>query len=406
MRIEAIRSEFPILQTQIHNHPLIYLDNAATTQKPQCVLDALNHYYTAINANVHRSVYYLSEAATKAFEEARQSVQHFINAKEARECIFVKGTTEAINLVAHSFGEHFLKKGDEILISAMEHHSNIVPWQLLCQRKELKLQVIPINEQGELELENLELYFNKKTKLLAIIHASNALGTLNPIADIIKKAHAHNIPVLVDGAQSAAHLKIDVQALDCDFFTFSGHKTYGPTGIGVLYGKSHWLEAMPPYQGGGDMILKVSFDHTTYNEIPFKFEAGTPAIAEAIALGRALEYLQKLDWAFISQHEARLLQYATEALSSIPRLKIIGQAKEKIGVISFTLEGIHPHDIGSITDQFGIAIRTGHHCAMPIMDFFKIPATTRVSFGIYNTCEEIDQLIKALDEVRRLFKLY
>ncbi|HXH54854.1 MAG TPA: cysteine desulfurase, partial [Gammaproteobacteria bacterium] len=381
-----------------------YLDNAATTQKPQCVLDTLNQYYSEMNANIHRGVHQLSTIATQAFESARTSVQKFINAKQAKECIFVRGATEAINLVAASFGGKFVNSGDEILVSAMEHHSNIVPWQMLCQAKGAHLKVIPMNERGELKLETLEQLLSKKTKLLAITHASNALGTLNPLKEIIQSAHAHHIPVLVDGAQSAPHLKIDVQALDCDFFTFSSHKTYGPTGVGVLYGKAHLLEAMPPYQGGGDMILQVSFEKSTYNEIPFKFEAGTPAIAEAIALGSALEYLERLGWDFITKHEKTLLGDATEKLSSFPGLKIIGTAKEKVGVISFTLDGVHPHDIGSILDQFGIAIRAGHHCAMPIMDFFNVPATARVSFGIYNTLDDIDKLIMGLHEVRRIFK--
>jgi len=401
--LQNIRADFPILQKTIHGHPLVYLDNAATTQKPQCVLDALNQYYSGMNANIHRGVHQLSTTATEAYENARITVQKFINAKQAKECIFVRGATEAINLVAASFGGKFVNSGDEILISAMEHHSNIVPWQLLCQAKGAHLKVIPINERGELKLETIEQLFSKKTKLLAITHASNALGTQNPLAEIIQSAHAHHIPVLVDGAQSAPHLKIDVQALDCDFFTFSSHKTYGPTGVGILYGKTHWLEAMPPYQGGGEMILEVSFEKSTYNEIPFKFEAGTPAIAEVIAFGSALEYLERLGWDFITTHEKTLLRDATEKLSAFPGLKIIGTAKEKVGVISFMLDGVHPHDIGSILDQFGIAIRTGHHCAMPIMDFFNVPATARASFGIYNTIDDIDKLMMGLHEVRRIF---
>ena len=401
--VHNIRADFPILQKTIHGHPLVYLDNAATTQKPQCVLDALNQYYSGMNANIHRGVHQLSTIATQAFENARASVQKFINAKHAKECIFVRGATEAINLVAASFGGKFVNSGDEILISAMEHHSNIVPWQMLCQTKGAHLKIIPMNKQGELNLETIGQLFNKKTRLLAITHASNALGTRNPLSEIIQSAHAHHVPVLVDGAQSAPHLKIDVQALDCDFFTFSSHKTYGPTGVGVLYGKTHLLEAMPPYQGGGEMILQVNFEKSTYNEIPFKFEAGTPAIAEVIAFGNALEYLERLGWDFITKHEKTLLQDATEKLSAFPGLKIIGTAKEKVGVISFTLDGVHPHDIGSILDQFGIAIRTGHHCAMPIMNFFNVPATARASFGIYNTIDDIDKLINGLHEVRRIF---
>jgi cysteine desulfurase/selenocysteine lyase len=402
--IKKIRADFPILKKTIHGHPLVYLDNAATTQKPQCVLDALDDYYKNSNANIHRGVHHLSTLATKAYEDSRIIVQKFINAKHAKECIFVRSTTEAVNLVANSFGNKYIKADDEILISAMEHHSNIVPWQMLCQSKSAHLKIIPMNERGELKLETLEKLLTPKTKLLAITHASNALGTLNPLAEIIQIAHAHHVPVFVDGAQSAPHLKIDVQALDCDFFAFSSHKTYGPTGIGVLYGKSHLLEAMPPYQGGGEMILQVSFEKSTYNDIPFKFEAGTPAIAEVIALGSALEYLNDLGWDFITNHEKLLLKYATEKLSAFPGLKLIGTAKEKVGVISFTLDGLHPHDIGSIVDQSGVAIRTGHHCAMPIMDFYNIPATARASFGIYNTLEDIDQLIDGLYEVRRIFK--
>ncbi len=404
MNTKMIKSDFPILKKLIHGHPLAYLDNAATTQKPQCVIDTISEYYTDMNANVHRGVHHLSAIATDAYENARVIVQKFINAKHAKECVFVRSTTEAVNLVATSFGQAFIQPGDEILISAMEHHSNIVPWQMLCQTKGAHLKVIPMNEQGELKLETLEKLFSQKTKLLAITHVSNALGTVNPLAEIIQKAHAHHISVFVDGAQSAPHLKIDVQALDCDFFTFSSHKTYGPMGVGVLYGKADLLEAMPPYQGGGDMILQVTFEKSTYNEIPFKFEAGTPAIAEVIALGRALEYLNQLGWDYITQHENLLLKSATEKLSAFPGLNIIGTAKEKIGVISFTLDGIHPHDIGSIVDKSGVAIRTGHHCAMPIMDFFKIPATARASFGLYNTEDDIDQLIMALYEVRRIFK--
>jgi len=405
MNLDTIRSDFPILKQKIHGKRLAYLDNAATTQKPNCVIESLQSYYSEINANVHRAVYHLSEAATKGFEGARKTVQQFINAKESKECIFVRSSTEAINLVATSFGYQFVKEGDEILISAMEHHSNIVPWQMLCQRNGAILKVIPMNEAGELDLKALEQLLNKKTKLLAITHASNALGTLNPIKEIIQKAHAYQIPVLVDGAQSAPHLPIDVQDLDCDFFTFSGHKLYGPTGIGILYGKSKWLELMPPYQGGGEMILKVTFEETLYNDIPYKFEAGTPAIAEAIGLATALDYITQLGWNSIMTHETQLMNVARNALSSIPGLKFIGTAQNKVGVISFTLQGVHPHDIGSITDQFGVAIRTGSHCAMPVMDFFKVPGTTRASFGIYNTEEDIDQLITALHEVKRLFRL-
>lgn len=405
MNIDTIRNHFPILNQLVHQHPLAYLDNAATTQKPQCVIEALSHYYREMNANIHRGVYTLSEKATEAFENARCTVQTFLNAQFAKECIFVKSTTEAINLVARSYGDRFIKENDEVLISAMEHHSNIVPWQMLCQSKGAHLKIIPINTNGELPIDKLEDYFSKKTKLLAITHVSNALGTLNPLRDIIKKAHAHHIPVLVDGAQSAPHLKIDVQELDCDFFTFSGHKIYGPTGIGVLYGKAQWLEAMPPYQGGGEMVLQVSFEKTLYKELPLKFEAGTPPIAEAIGLAEALNYLTAIGWQTIMEYEDSLLNYATKALSSLAGVKIIGNPQHRIGALSFTMEGAHPHDIGTIVDQFGIAIRTGHHCAMPIMDFYGIPATARASFAIYNTITEIDRLVNALQEVKQLFKL-
>jgi len=400
--LHKLQQDFPILQQPIHGHRLAYLDNAATTQKPHCVIEALNHHYTHTNANIHRSVHALGEQSTQAYEGARRTVQRFINAQDPKECIFVKSTTEAINLVATSFGS-FLKEGDEILISAMEHHSNIVPWQMACARQGAKLTVIPMNNSGELDLKTLPTLLTSKTKLLAITHVSNALGTLNPIKEIIALAHAHQVPVLVDGAQSAPHLKIDVQDLDCDFFTFSSHKTYGPTGVGVLYGKTHWLNAMPPYQGGGDMIAKVSFTETLYNELPYKFEAGTPPIAAVIGLGKALEYLMSLDFQAIIRHEHHLLTLAIEQLSEIPGLKIIGTAKNKISVISFTLENIHPHDIGTIVDQSGVAIRSGHHCAMPVMNFFGVPSTARISFGLYNTIEDIEQLIHALHKVTTLF---
>ncbi len=405
MNIHKIREDFPILKQMIHGKPLAYLDNAATTQKPYCVIDSLTQYYTETNANIHRGVHHLSEAATKAYEDARIKVQSFLNASSHRECIFVKSTTEAINLVAATFGEQYIQPGDEILISALEHHSNIVPWQFLCQKRGALLKVMPINKLGELKLEKLEQLITTKTKLLAISYASNALGTINPLKEIIKIAHAHHIPVLVDAAQAAPHLKMDVQALDCDFLTFSGHKIYGPTGIGVLYGKSHWLEELPPYQGGGDMIKQVTFEYSTYNDIPFKFEAGTPPIAEAIALGQALDYLNQLGWDFIITHEKNLLEYTTNALTSFSGVKLIGTAREKVSVISFTLQGVHPHDIGSIVDQEGVAIRTGHHCAMPIMDFFKVPATARASMGIYNTLEDIDRLIIGLHKVKQIFKV-
>jgi len=404
MNASDIQNDFPILQQPIHGQRLVYLDNAATTQKPSIVIDTLNEYYSKQNANIHRSVHHLSSVATKLYEDSRLAVQSFINAKQVEECIFTSSTTEAINLVANSFGEQFVKAGDEILISALEHHSNIVPWQMLCKRKNAILKVIPMNSKGDLELESLETLFTPKTKLLSITHVSNALGTVIPLQEIIQKAHAHNIPVFVDGAQSAPHFKIDVQALDCDFFTFSGHKIYGPTGVGVLYGKRKWLEAMPPYQGGGDMIASVSFTETLYKDIPYKFEAGTPNIADVIALKPALQYLQNLGFETIAEHEKTLLLDATQKLLEIPGLNIIGTSLNKVGVISFIMEGIHPHDTGTILDHHGVAIRSGHHCAMPIMEFYGVPATARISFGIYNTVSDTDQLIKALHQVKRMFK--
>lgn len=404
MNFNNIRQDFPILNQSVNGYPLAYLDNAVTTQKPQLVIDAIDYYYKKINANTHRAVYYLSEQATKAYESARKTVQHFIHAASPNECVFVRSTTEAINLVAASFGEKFIQAGDEILISAMEHHSNIVPWQRLCQQKNAILKVIPINDDGTLNLDTLETYLTAKTKLLAITHASNALGTLNPIKKIIQIAHRHQVPVLVDAAQSISRLAIDVQDLDCDFLAFSGHKIYGPTGIGVLYGKSKWLEAMPPYQTGGNMISSVSFEKTTYNDLPFKFEAGTPAIAEAIGLESALNYINAIGFEEIKKHEQSLLEYTTHALSQFSDIRLIGTAPEKVGVISFVMENIHPHDIASIVDQYGVAVRAGHHCCMPIMERFKLSATVRVSFGIYNTFSDIDQLLDALTMVRKVFK--
>lgn len=405
MNIDEIRSSFPIFQQPVRGQRLAYLDSAATTQKPLCVLESIQHYYTSMNANIHRGVYYLSERATEAYEAARLTVQIFLNAKESRECIFVSSATEAINLIAQSFGEIGIQAGDEILISEMEHHSNIVPWQTLCKRKQANLKFIPLTEQGELDLRHLDSLLSDRTKLVAITHVSNALGTINPIADIIKQAHAKHIPVLIDGAQAAAHLKIDVQALDCDFYTFSGHKVYGPTGIGVLYGKAAWLEKLPPYQGGGEMILKVSLkEEPLYQKIPYKFEAGTPPIAAAIALGAALEYVMSLGFEAINRHEQILTQAATQLLNQDSTIRLIGKSKDKIGVISFTLDSVHPHDIGTIADLYGVALRTGHHCAMPVMDYFNIPGTARISFGVYNTLEDLNQLELALKEVKRTLK--
>jgi len=401
--VQKIREDFPILKTQVRGKPLIYLDNAATTQKPFTVIERIQKYYLEENSNVHRGVHYLSELATKEFEGARETVKNFINAESVEEIIFTRGTTEAINLVANSFGKTFLNEGDEIIISEMEHHSNIVPWQILCEEKNAKLKVIPFDDNGELIIYELENLITEKTKLISIVHISNSLGTINPIKKIIEIAHSYAIPVLVDGAQSIMHNKIDVQDLGCDFFVFSGHKIYGPTGIGVLYGKKELLEQMLPYQGGGDMIKSVTFEKTIYNDLPYKFEAGTPNIEGAIGLKAAIEYLSKIGLDQISIYENELLQYATEKLSQIPQLKIIGTAKEKASIISFVIENIHPHDIGTILDFEGIAVRTGHHCTQPVMQHFKIPATTRASFSFYNTKEEIDQLFNALQKVIKVF---
>lgn len=401
--VEKIRQDFPILSLQVKGKPLVYLDNAATTQKPQIVLDRLTQYYQNENANIHRGVHYLSQKATEEYEDARKYIQKFLNAKSSNEIIFTRGTTESINLVASSFGKKFLKSGDEILISAMEHHSNIVPWQMICEQTGAKLKVIPINRKGELVFEEFEKLLTEKVKLLSIVYISNALGTINPIRKMIQMAHEKNIPVLVDGAQATAHVKVDVQELDCDFYAFSGHKTFAPTGTGVLYGKEKFLELLPPYQGGGDMIAYVSFEKTTYNELPYKFEAGTPNIGGAIALKTALEYIQNIGLENIESYETELLKYATEQVLKIDKLKIIGEAKEKASVLSFELEDIHPHDIGTVLDTEGIAIRTGHHCAMPIMKFFEVPATARASFAFYNTKEEVDFLVKGIEKVRKVF---
>ncbi|MBI4527619.1 MAG: cysteine desulfurase [Deltaproteobacteria bacterium] len=401
--VRRIREDFPILKRRVHGRPLVYLDNAATSQKPQVVIDALTRYYAEENSNIHRGVHFLSEQATNAYESARAKARDFINAKEAREIIFVRGTTEGINLVAQSYGGKFVRKGDEIVISAMEHHSNIVPWQMLCEQVGAKLRVIPINPEGELLVDEYKAVLNKRTKLVSVAHVSNALGTINPVKEIIEIAHAWNVPVLVDGAQAAPHLTVDVQDLDCDFYAFSGHKLYGPTGIGILYGKERWLEAMPPYQGGGDMISLVTFEKTHYNVLPFKFEAGTPHIAGGIGLGSAIDYLRAIGMDAIAAHERELLAYGTTALSAIKGLRIIGTAKEKAGVISFVLDGAHPHDIGTILDQQGVAIRAGHHCAMPVMQRFALPATARASFAMYNTQEEIDLLVEAIDKVIEVF---
>lgn len=402
--IDKIRDDFPILQTKVHNKPLVYLDNAATTQRPQAVIDAVNNFYTKYNSNVHRGVHYLSQAATKLYEDSREKVKNFINANASSECIFVNGTTDGINLVASSFGEKYVTQGDEVLITYMEHHSNIVPWQLLCERKGAVLKAIPITESGELELDKIDELLTDKVKILSLVHISNSLGTVNPVKDIIKKAQAKNIPVLIDGAQGAAHIKVDVQDLDCDFYVFSGHKMYGPTGVGVLYGKQKWLDAMPPYQGGGDMILTVSIDKgSTYNKPPYKFEAGTPNIAQVIGLGAAIDYLNGLDFDIISRHKAELLSYATEKLAAIPGVKIIGTASNKASVVAFISDKVHAHDMGTIVDSYGLAIRAGHHCTMPVMEYYGVAATCRASFTMYNTFAEIDSLCDAVQNAVKMF---
>ena len=402
--VARIREDFPILGRQIHGKPLVYLDNAATTQKPNAVIGRITRYYTHENSNVHRGVHHLSEVATAAYEGARGTVKRFINAGSEKEIVFVRGTTEGINLVASSFGRTNVNAGDEILISAIEHHSNIVPWQMLCQERGATLRIIPVNDAGELLMDQVRAMLNERTRLLAVGHASNALGTINPIREIIELAHANGTTVLIDGAQGVPHLEVDVQDLDCDFYAFSSHKVYGPTGIGVLYGKEALLEAMPPYQGGGDMILSVSFDKTTYNALPYKFEAGTPDIAGVVGLAAALDYVSALGLPSIAAHEHDLLLYATEQLEEIDGLRIIGTARHKASVISFVLEGVHPHDIGTILDQEGIAIRTGHHCAQPVMMRFNVPATGRASFGLYNTRDEVDALVRGLEKVVEVFR--
>jgi len=401
--LRRVRRDFPILAQKIHGKPLVYLDNAATTQKPQQVLDAILRYYSEDNANVHRGVHLLSERATEAYERARTIAQNFLNAARPEEIIFVRGTTEAINLVAQTYGRRNVVSGDEIIITAMEHHSNIVPWQMLCEEKGAQLRVVPINDRGELQLDEYEKLLGPKTKLVAIAHVSNALGTINPVRRIIELAHLQGVPVLVDGAQAAPRMKVDVRELDADFYSFSGHKIYGPTGIGVLYGKASLLDAMPPYQGGGDMISSVTFEKTLYNKLPHKFEAGTPHMEGAIGLGAALEYVNRLGIENITAHEQDVLAYATEKVAALPGVRLIGTARQKTGVLSFVLEPIHPHDIGTILDQEGIAIRTGHHCAQPVMLRFGVPATARASFGLYNTREDVDALVRGLNRVREVF---
>ncbi len=401
--IEKIREDFPILKEKIRNKPLVYLDNAATCQKPQAVIDSISHLYTHEYANVHRGVHTLSVKATDRYEGAREKVKNFINAQSTKEIIFVKGTTEAINLIAQTFGKANIKAGDEIIITAMEHHSNIVPWQMLCEETGAVLKVAPINLQGELIFAEFEKLISDKTKLVAVVHMSNALGTINPVEKIIAAAKVKNIPVLLDGAQAIPHMSVDVQALDCDFYAFSGHKLYAPAGIGVLYGKQALLEAMPPYQGGGDMIRKVTFEETEYNGLPYKFEAGTPSIADVVGLGAAIDYLTEIGMDNIANYEAELLQYATAKAKTIKGLRIVGEAREKGAILSFVLDKIHPHDIGTMLDSLGIAIRAGHHCAMPVMDFFAVPATARASFAVYNTKEEIDILMNGIEQLIEVF---
>jgi cysteine desulfurase / selenocysteine lyase len=398
-----IREDFPILKRQVRGKPLVYLDNAATSQKPQVVIETLHRYYAEENANIHRGVHYLSEKATQAYEDARMKVRHFINAPSEREIIFTRSVSEAINLVVHSYGRKFLKAGDEIIISAMEHHSNIVPWQILCEEKDAILRVVPINDEGEFLLEAYEKLLNPKTKFVAVTQVSNALGSILPVRQIIDLAHGRNIPVLIDGAQAVPHFKVDVQELDCEFYGFSGHKLYGPTGIGILYGKAALLEAMPPYQAGGDMIRSVTFEKTIYAPIPSKFEAGTPHIAGGIGLGSAIDYLDGVGMEAINEYEQELLAYAMEAVGAIPGVRIFGTSKEKAGVISFSVEGVHPHDIGTILDQEGIAVRTGHHCAQPVMERFGVPAMARASLAFYNTREEIDALVAGIHKVKEVF---
>ena len=403
LQTQRWRTDFPILEMNVHGKPLVYLDNAATTQKPLSVIEAESHYYRNDNANVHRGVHALSQRATDAFEAARVKIQHLVNAASPDEIIFVRGTTEAINLVAQSYGRSRFKAGDEIILSRMEHHSNIVPWQILTQQTGANLRIIPVNDAGELSLEAYKRLLGPRTKLVAVTHVSNALGTINPVKFIIECAHAHNVPVLLDGAQAIAHLPVDVQALDCDFYAFSGHKLYGPTGIGALYGKAALLDAMPPYQSGGDMIRSVSFEGITYNTLPYKFEAGTPNIAGVIGLGAAVDYVTSIGFDTLAAHEQELLAYATQSVADVPGLRIIGTAREKTSILSFMLEGVHPHDIGTILDREGVAIRAGHHCTMPLMERFGVSATARASFALYNTRMEVDKLVAAIHQVNEVF---
>jgi len=401
--VRRIREDFPILKQKVYGKPLVYLDNAATSQKPQRVIDAILHFYTQDCSNVHRGVHLISERATRAYEEARVKVQHFLHAAEHREIVFVRGTTEAINLVAQTYGRQHVQAGDEVLITAMEHHSNIVPWQILCEEKGARLRVGPINDRGELILEEFERLLGPRTRIVSVAHVSNALGTVNPVRQIVEMAHRWSAAVVLDGAQAAPHSKVDVQELDCDFYAFSGHKVFGPTGIGALYGKARLLEAMPPYQGGGDMISSVTFEKTLYNTIPYKFEAGTPNVAGVIGLGAAIDYVNQIGMDSITSYEHALLAYATEAIGQIPGVRLIGTAREKVGVLSFLVEGVHAHDVGTVLDREGIAIRTGHHCAQPVMERFGVPATARASLAFYNTKQDINALAAGLQMVKGIF---
>ena len=401
--VERIRADFPVLHQKVNGRPLVYLDNGASSQVPQVVIDRGSAYLEQEHSNIHRGVHYLSQRATTAYEGAREKVKRFINARESRECIFVRGATEGINLVMHGYGRKFISAGDEIIISAMEHHANIVPWQMLCEEKGARLRVIPMNDAGELQLEEYDALLNEKTKFVAVTHVSNALGTINPIKQMIAQAHKYGVPVLIDGAQSAPHMPVDVQDLDCDFYAFSGHKVYAPTGSGIVYGKAELLEKMNPFQGGGDMIKTVTFEKTTYADLPNKMEAGTPAIASQIGLGAAIDYLNSIGRERAAAHEAELLRYATERISAIEGVRIIGTAKNKASVLSFVIDDIHPHDIGTILDQEGIAVRAGHHCAQPVMQRFNVPATARASFAFYNTKEEIDVLARTIEKVIEIF---
>lgn len=403
MDLNKIREDFPILSRTVYNRPLVYLDNGATTQKPRCVVDAITDEYYSVNANVHRGVHFLSQQATELHEASRETVRRFINARSTNEIVFTRGTTESINLLAYSFGEAMMKEGDEVIISTMEHHSNIVPWQLLAERKGIRLRVIPITDEGELMMDEYERLFTEKTRLVSVMHVSNVLGTVNPVRRIIDIAHSHGVPVLIDGAQSTPHFAVDMQELDCDFFAFSGHKIYGPTGIGVLYGKEEWLDRLPPYQGGGEMIKNVSFEKTTFNELPYKFEAGTPDYVATHALAKALDYVSEIGMDNIQRHEQELTRYAMERMAEIPGMRFIGTAPEKDAVISFLVGDIHHLDMGTLLDRLGIAVRTGHHCAEPLMRRMGIEGTVRASFGLYNTKEEVDILVAGIDRVRKMF---